>query len=127
MNTFEDRLRHAIESSGLSLRQFAREIGFSPAGLSGLLSGRSSQPSGLFLQAVKLRFQISPEWLETGTGSMHVSAFTLQDDQEKSLIIEFRKLEAPAKEVLLTVMDGLTSRQTHQLVADSKRRYKGRS
>lgn len=66
-----NRVRAIQESEGLSMSDFAKEIGKSPATVTNIFKGRN-KPSIDLLQSILDRFRvISPEWLLMGVGPMY--------------------------------------------------------
>lgn len=105
VNEIQDRLKEVIESSGYSLRGFAHEIGMTPGGMSGIISGRSKTLSGMFLKVLEFRFKINPRWLLNGTKPMYLHDLTLENPEEIEFITKFRRLgKEQKKSVSLTLV-----------------------
>lgn len=92
MNDFSKRLRTVIDHSGYSLRQFAREIGISAGGLSGLLSGKTREPSQMFLHLLEYRFGVNRDWILKGKGAEYSDKLMVCEKEEASLLLTYRKL-----------------------------------
>lgn len=130
VNEIRERLKLVIESSGYSLRGFAREIGITPGGLSGIINGRSKILSGMFLKNLEFRFNINPVWLESGEGSQYVKKFLIEEKDEIELILKYRKLDFQQKKSLSVMTDALYIQQEkqnmeHSLVAEKNRKKTG--
>jgi len=87
------------------LRGFAHEIGMTPGGMSGIISGRSKTLSGMFLKVLEFRFKINPRWLLNGTKPMYLHDLTLENPEEIEFITKFRRLgKEQKKSVSLTLV-----------------------
>ena len=107
MNTFQERLRYVIDNSGYSLRQFAREIGISPGGLSGILGGRTKEPSPMFLNLIEYRFGVTREWLLNGKGAVYTTKMMVEEGEETDLITGYRKLTREDKGTVKRIIESL--------------------
>ncbi|MHC1728532.1 MAG: helix-turn-helix transcriptional regulator [Syntrophobacteraceae bacterium] len=71
------RFRAVRESAKLNKREFAKEIGVSPAYITYLENGEKSGspviPTDTIYQLIAHRFGVSPRWLKEGVGQMHSS------------------------------------------------------
>lgn len=67
MKDFSDRLRHEMDSGGLTQSTLALRCGVSQSRVSDWLSGRS-RPQPRTLKAIADTFGISPDWLINGEG-----------------------------------------------------------
>ena len=126
INDARERLKMILESSGYSLRSFAREIGITPGGLSGILNGRSKILSGMFLKILEYRFNVNPLWLETGEGQTYTKKFLIEDTHEIDLVCKFRKLGNDQKKSITLMTDALyqqtQSKEPREMVAESLRK-----
>ena len=109
------------------MRRFAREIGITPGGLSGILTGRSKNLSGMFVKNLEYRFNINPLWLETGAGQTYVKKFVLEDTGEIDLVLKFRKLEKNQKNSILMMTNALyqnisPENSPKEMVAETRRK-----
>lgn len=77
------RLRFVREKFGQSLEAFGAEIGYDKSYLSRLESGKTSNPSVEFIEAVCSKFLVSRPWLESGTGNPFVADATTPVDWKK--------------------------------------------
>ena len=114
INETRKRLKIIIESSGYSLRRFSNEIGITPGGLSGILSGRSKILSGMFLKVLEYRFNVNPVWLETGEGTIYVKKFLIEDSDEMEHILKLRKLDKEQKKSVIVMTNALYQQKLHE-------------
>jgi len=76
----QERLIAVMQSEGLNAKQFAVEVGISPATMSNVVNGRNN-PSLEVMQKVLNRFRnLSTNWLILGVGSMYDEKSNSQDD-----------------------------------------------
>jgi len=113
INKTRERLKNIIESSGYSLRRFSSEIGITPGGLSGILSGRSKILSGMFLKVLEYRFNVNPVWLETGEGATYIKKFLIEDADEIEHVIKLRKLDKEQKKSVIVMTNALYQQKLH--------------
>ncbi len=67
MTTFKERLRLAVEHSGISARALAKKAGFkSQTHISALLSSDNTNPTNGTMQKIAKAAGVSFEWLATG-------------------------------------------------------------
>ena len=107
INDTRKRIKAIIESSGYSLRGFAREVGITPGGLSGIINGKSKIISGMFLKILEFRFNVNPLWLETGEGPVYQKDFHLENSAEIDMILKFRKLAKEQQQSINVMIDAL--------------------
>lgn len=67
-----ERVKQLREHFGLKQGEFSDEIGMSQTHVSRIEKGKL-EPSNSFLNALKERFGINPEWMMTGEGEMLIS------------------------------------------------------
>lgn len=67
------RINHLIESLGITQKEFAQQIGVSPASLSHITSGRNRPSLEIVTKILSKYHQISPDWLLFGRGDMTIS------------------------------------------------------
>lgn len=105
------------------MRSFAKEVGITPGGLSGILNGRSKILSGMFLKILEYRFNINPVWLETGEGDTYLKKFHIEDRNEIDLILKYRNLSRDQKKSIDLMTDALYQQIHHEdLVAETRRK-----
>lgn len=63
-----ERIKKVIQESGLSVNQFASEIGFKQSNLSQILSGKRHADNRNLIKGIADTFNIKEEWLLYGTG-----------------------------------------------------------
>ncbi|MBR2664287.1 MAG: helix-turn-helix transcriptional regulator [Clostridia bacterium] len=95
-----DRIKSARKALGLTQSEFGSRIGISGAAVSKLESG-DRNPSDQTLMLISSEYQISLQWLQTGTGDMFTQGHSLADDLAKKysfpditrkLLVEYEKL-----------------------------------
>ena len=95
-----DRIKSARKALGLTQLEFGSRIGISGAAVSKLESG-DRNPSDQTLMLISSEYQISLQWLQTGTGDMFTQGHSLADDLAKKysfpditrkLLVEYEKL-----------------------------------
>jgi transcriptional regulator with XRE-family HTH domain len=67
------RLHQVIRAAGLSQAEFAHRVGASPSFVNAMVRG-TKMPGIDFLHAIHQRYEISIDWLVTGTGGMFGTA-----------------------------------------------------
>ena len=77
-----DRIKHLMESKGLSAVAFAEKLGIQRSGLSHLFSGRNRPSLDLILKILEVFPDIQPEWLLQGKGD--VTRFMSDDTTENT-------------------------------------------
>lgn len=65
-----DRIKHLMESKGLSAVLFAEKLGIQRSGLSHLFSGRNRPSLDLILKILEVFPDVTPEWLLRGQGDL---------------------------------------------------------
>ncbi|WP_458451668.1 XRE family transcriptional regulator [Alistipes finegoldii] len=66
--TFGDRLRHVIDSKGISAYEISQATNISQATLSRILNNSTNKPAKTTLITLAKYLQINPTWLQTGEG-----------------------------------------------------------
>ena len=66
--TFGDRLRHVIDSKGISAYEISQATNISQATLSRILNNSTNKPAKTTLNTLAKYLQINPTWLQTGEG-----------------------------------------------------------
>jgi phage repressor protein C with HTH and peptisase S24 domain len=74
MKTLAERLRAALEASGMNQSELARRVGVTRGAVSLWLTGQTGSLDGQNLVKVAIALNVSPVWLQTGRGKMKPSA-----------------------------------------------------
>jgi transcriptional regulator with XRE-family HTH domain len=92
-----DRLRLALEQSGLSQAELARRIGVTPGAVSLWLSGETKALKASNAVLLAKHLGVSPEWLATGRGPMRPDASAPMEPGEELVPIERVRLKLEAE------------------------------
>jgi len=77
----QERLMALMQAENMNAKDFAMEVGISPATMSNLINGRN-KPSLEVMQKVLARFRmVNPQWLIVGNGSMYLEKSNSQSDK----------------------------------------------
>ena len=104
-----NRIKQARKALGLTQSEFGTRIGISGASISKLESG-DRNPSDQTLMLIASEFQVSLQWLQTGTGDMFTQGHTLADELAKKysfpditrkLLVEYEKLDEDQQAAVL--------------------------
>lgn len=104
-----DRIKSARKALGLTQSEFGSRIGISGAAVSKLESG-DRNPSDQTLMLISSEYQISLQWLQTGTGDMFTQGHSLADELAKKysfpditrkLLVEYEKLDEDQQAAVL--------------------------
>lgn len=66
----QQRLRQIMESQGLNAKDFAEQVGISPATMSNILGGRNNPSLDVFQKVLRRFRNVSSDWLILGVGTM---------------------------------------------------------
>lgn len=101
------RLNALITNLGMKKGDFAQKIGFTQAYISMILSGKKTNPSSRFYDAVAHEFHVSVQWLRDGEGEMF--SFPGQDmsSSDASLLAKYRLLPPTERRVVDEVVDAM--------------------
>lgn len=108
-----ERVREARKNLGFTLEKFGDRIGIKKAAMSAIETGKNSLTDAN-IKAICREFNISEEWLRTGSGEMRIpvedeAAAAVSDLVEKSnplydiikgIMIAYQKLDGPSREVI---------------------------
>jgi len=100
-----DRIRNARERAKLSQAQLAMLCGISQPSLSDLESGKTKSLRGKTLLRLAEALGQSPEWLADGNGK--ADALAPRSTAEEKVLIDFRKLTAAEKKIVLRMLRAL--------------------
>ena len=101
-----ERLKLVRKALGFSQRQFAKEIGVAQGTYSLFeTGGRVFQPR--YIETLKLKFSVNPEWLETGKGDMF-----LQSEDEEDIVKMLGELNEDNKELVAVFIEKLLKSQS---------------
>lgn len=103
--SLSDRIRNARRRSNLTQVQLAKICGISQSALSDLESGKSKSLRGKTLLSMAAALGQSPEWL--AGDSEKADAFNPRSPVEEGLLVDFRKLTAAEKKIVLRMMRAL--------------------
>jgi len=106
-----NRLCILLHESGMNKKEFAREFGLSPSGLSELFSGRTKKLTNRLLQAMQLKRGFNPDWLETGIGVKHNLQAKTRNFSEVDLVLSYRALTEKNKEALKFLCEVLLQKE----------------
>ena len=122
METINDRISWCISDSGLTKTAFAEKLNVSQPFISKLASG-ASIPSDRTIADICREFNISEEWLRTGSGEPHIrrdedEAFMQiceeinlsDDDLVKRIIRAYWALEESEKAVVRKLIDSFSAK-----------------
>lgn len=96
-----ERILEIINECSVSQSKFAKIIGFSRSHLNNVIGNKAS-PSERFLLAICYKFNISLEWLKSGTGEKFKSSNYIETDY---VINIFNELSDDSKQTILKVME----------------------
>ena len=84
----QERLMALMQAENMNAKDFATEVGISPATMSNLINGRN-KPSLEVMQKVLARFRmVNPQWLIVGNGSMYLEKSNPQSDKSDAMVDE---------------------------------------
>jgi transcriptional regulator with XRE-family HTH domain len=70
-NTLQQRLERLFTDLGVNQIDFAHKTGYGQPYISQIMNGSRSNPSPRFFDTVCREFNVNPEWLKTGKGSIY--------------------------------------------------------
>lgn len=119
-----ERVREVRKSLGLTLEKFGEKIGMKKNSVSQIENGKNNVTDAN-VKAICREFNISEEWLRTGSGNMRIpvedeAAAAVSDLVEKSnplydvikgIMVAYQKLDGPSREVIdQFIMDAVSQR-----------------
>lgn len=119
-----ERVREVRKSLGLTLEKFGEKIGMKKNSVSQIENGKNNVTDAN-VKAICREFNISEEWLRTGSGNMRIpvedeAAAAVSDLVEKSnplydvikgIMIAYQKLDGPSREVIdQFILDAVSQR-----------------
>lgn len=127
-----ERVREARKKLGFTLEKFGDRIGLKKNTMSAIETGRNSLTDAN-IKAICREFNISEEWLRTGSGEMRIpvedeAAAAVSDLVEKSnplydiikgIMIAYQKLDGPSREVIdQFILDAISQRGRPEAVPE---------
>ena len=109
METYADRLKHAIGLSGMTQSELARRVGIHAQAVQYVCSGRG-QRAGYTVEFARA-LGVSAEWLATGEGPMLADTTTAPPGltaDERQLLDRYRRLTTKEQAALQAAMAVLT-------------------
>lgn len=119
-----ERVREVRKSLGLTLEKFGEKIGMKKNSVSQIENGKNNVTDAN-VKAICREFNISEEWLRTGSGNMRIpvedeAAAAVSDLVEKSnplydvikgIMVAYQRLDDPSREVIdQFIMDAVSQR-----------------
>lgn len=119
-----ERVREVRKSLGLTLEKFGEKIGMKKNSVSQIENGKNNVTDAN-VKAICREFNISEEWLRTGSGNMRIpvedeAAAAVSDLVEKSnplydvikgIMVAYQKLDGPSREVIdQFILDAVSQR-----------------
>lgn len=119
-----ERVREVRKSLGLTLEKFGEKIGMKKNSVSQIENGKNNVTDAN-VKAICREFNISEEWLRTGSGNMRIpvedeAAAAVSDLVEKSnplydvikgIMVAYQRLDGPSREVIdQFIMDAVSQR-----------------
>lgn len=119
-----ERVREVRKSLGLTLEKFGEKIGMKKNSVSQIENGKNNVTDAN-VKAICREFNISEEWLRTGSGEMRIpvedeAAAAVSDLVEKSnplydiikgIMVAYQKLDGPSREVIdQFILDAIAQR-----------------
>ena len=102
----KERLSMVRKALGLNQRDLARELGISQSTYSLFENGQRVFQSR-YIEILKLKFSVNPEWLESGNGDMF-----LQSEDEDSVVKMLGELNEENKELVALFVEKLLKSQS---------------
>ena len=102
----KERLSVVRKALGLNQRDLARELGISQSTYSLFENGQRVFQSR-YIEILKLKFSVNPEWLESGNGDMF-----LQSEDEDSIVKMLGELNEENKELVALFIEKLLKSQS---------------
>jgi DNA-binding Xre family transcriptional regulator len=103
---FKDRLRQAIEESGMSVTELADQIGLTKQAVHKLLDGTSKTMNMYNLFTASHALQVNPEWLATGAGAARSGFMPLPvSGKVQAFALRVEKLPEEAQAALIRMVD----------------------
>lgn len=127
-----ERVREVRKSLGLTLEKFGEKIGMKKNSVSQIENGKNNVTDAN-VKAICREFNISEEWLRTGSGEMRIpvedeAAAAVSDLVEKSnplydiikgIMIAYQKLDGPSREVIdQFILDAIAQRGRPEVVPE---------
>jgi transcriptional regulator with XRE-family HTH domain len=103
----QTRLKALIDNLGLKEKEFAQKLGFTQPYISMIITGKKTNPSSRFFDAVARVFYVSPEWLQDGTGEMYSDLGLNLTPSDASLLAKYRLLPASERALIDEVVNAL--------------------
>lgn len=100
METFNTRLKQALETKGISASELARRVGVTRGAVSMWLKGDVQAVNSRRLLSLANALGIDPTWLASGQGSMESSSFTLTREEE-ALLTALRQLSRQKQKIVV--------------------------
>lgn len=121
-----ERVREVRKSLGLTLEKFGEKIGMKKNSVSQIENGKNNVTDAN-VKAICREFNISEEWLRTGSGNMRIpvedeAAAAVSDLVEKSnplydiikgIMVAYQKLDGPSREVIDQFILDAVSQRSH--------------
>lgn len=127
-----ERVREVRKSLGLTLEKFGEKIGMKKNSVSQIENGKNNVTDAN-VKAICREFNISEDWLRTGSGEMRIpvedeAAAAVSDLVEKSnplydiikgIMIAYQKLDGPSREVIdQFILDAIAQRGRPEAVPE---------
>lgn len=121
-----ERVREVRKSLGLTLEKFGEKIGMKKNSVSQIENGKNNVTDAN-VKAICREFNISEEWLRTGSGNMRIpvedeAAAAVSDLVEKNnplydiikgIMVAYQKLDGPSREVIDQFILDAVSHRSH--------------
>lgn len=101
-----ERLKLVRKALGFSQREFAKEIGVAQ-GTYSLFETGGREFKHRYVETLKLKFSVNPDWLENGVGDMF-----LQSEDEDDIVRMLEELNDDNKELVAVFIEKLLKSQS---------------
>jgi transcriptional regulator with XRE-family HTH domain len=109
--TLGQRIQLLNEEHGSSQTILARQCGVSKSTISSIISGRNN-PGNLLLEKIAHILCTSSEYLQSGKGRKYIRPIMCEGEEEKELIILWRKLTPENQELWMSLGERMIEQQS---------------
>jgi len=107
------RLDLLVSNLGVKKMDFAKKIHFSQSYVSMVLNGEKTNPSVRFFDAVCREFNVNPEWLKNGKGTMFVKPDSSASPFDAEILVKLRLLPAKEQKTIEEIIDAFLSKESN--------------
>ena len=106
-NTLSGRLEFLISDLSIKQLDFARRINFTQSYVSMVLTGAKTNPSVRFLDAICREFNVNPQWLASGSGSVYAISGQSLQTEDAELLAKYRLLPSGEQRIVEEIINAL--------------------